>query len=303
MSAGRTRPLVHCGGTIQQCRMVNRCLCLVSRVGMRFARRVDGIRRDVQRRGVEDRRANDQPMEHEMSGVPRYEILRTWLADWEKMFKQPNQLLLGVYFETIAAATLAELHAKPALRNVERSSKHWIRELFGWLEEGLAENQKIVELIGLEHPGQVAELRTLLKAGTFDAPRIAAILEQIEGSPSLHSLGAELYRTLSKSDAEGHKQRIVASGMLARRVLLFHEPAELAKVPSKELAAGAVARLVASALRDLQSDAELNAGLAQLWPLALSPTAMAAGVLTLIQQADPSDSLLDRLSSSRVPGF
>jgi hypothetical protein len=151
-----------------------------------------------------------------------YGVIQSWIRYWEKdLLSKPKELVLGSeYLVNILPQIiepLANWQANNAGQKLQKNSKNVSeRKLVNLLERAIVEDP-IVDLVALEYPGEVEDLRRLLGAGAYDVGHITLILRTIREAPSSQTLKEALVRELAKGESADYQVLGATAVVMARR--------------------------------------------------------------------------------------
>jgi hypothetical protein len=151
-----------------------------------------------------------------------YGVIRHWIRFWENdLLKEPKELVLGsehlINVLPQAIEPLEEWQARNAGKLLQRSSdKASERRLAGLLERAVVEDP-VVDLVAIEHPEEVEELRRLLAAGAYDVSQMIPVLRTLSEAPSSRTLKETVVRELLQGEDADRAVLGAAATVLARR--------------------------------------------------------------------------------------
>jgi hypothetical protein len=197
-----------------------------------------------------------------------YEVLSHWLYLWEKLLKEPNDLLLDRSFGNIVRATLTELDTylkRTPTKPIHRNQTNYGRNLLVLIEEAFDKNNVAIDLIKIDRPTEIGELRPLLKEPSFNVSAIYGLLELIKDYPSIAALRQEFIKEVL-SDAQVRSERLtVISRLLIHKTFVDHGTNSLKELPERALARHGAEILLGKLKGRLLAEEQLNTEIWQHW--------------------------------------
>jgi hypothetical protein len=202
-----------------------------------------------------------------------YELISHWLYQWEKLIKEPNDLLLDRSFGNIVRATLTELNTylkRTPNKPIHRNQTSYGRNLLVLLEEAFDKNNVAVDLIKIDCPTEIAELRRLLKEPSFNVSAIYGLLELIKDYPSTTALRQEFIKEVLRAPQARSEHLTVISRLLIRKTFVDHGAHSLKELPERALARHGAAMLLGKLRGRLLAEEQLATELWQQWLMHLA---------------------------------